>query len=90
MRFLTCEPNLQHAEGYQDEAERFFAEPVHWLKQEYAASRQSWPSHLVFYSTLQPGISTLLTQSGYHPCATFFHTHLPEGRVGPQVLVSCR
>lgn len=90
MRFLTCEPNLQHKENYLDEADIFFNDPIGWLKREYASSSKPWPSHLVYFSPLQKRLESYLAQSGYKQCASFFHTHLPEGRVGKHVLVSCR
>lgn len=90
MRFLTCEPNLDHKENYTDEAEIFFNDPVGWLKTEYGMTSRSWPSHLVYFSPLQKQLGLYLAQSGYRDCASFFHTHLPEGRVGRHVLVSCR
>ncbi|XP_052776100.1 GPI mannosyltransferase 3-like [Mya arenaria] len=90
MRFLTCEPNLQHKENYTDEADVFFNDPVSWLKTEYAGSSRPWPSHLVYFSPLQSDIELYLLQNGYKDCASFFHTHIPEGRVGSHVIVSCR
>lgn len=90
MRFLTCEPNLNHVENYTDEADVFFGDPVGWLKKEYAVTPQPWPSHLVYFSPLHKTIGLYLEQSGYKECASFFHTHLPEGRVGRRVMVRCR
>jgi len=90
MNFLTCEPNLQHNENYLDEADVFFNDPIGWLKTEYAASSKPWPSHLVYFSPLQKTLESYLSQSGYKQCTSFFHTHLPEGRVGSHVIVSCR
>ncbi|KAK6179580.1 hypothetical protein SNE40_011906 [Patella caerulea] len=90
MRFLTCEPNLQKAENYTEEADLFYNSPIDWLKSEYAATHRSWPSHIVYFNVLQPVINSYLLQSGYKLCNTFFHTHIPEGRVGSQVMVSCR
>ncbi|KAL4236615.1 hypothetical protein ACF0H5_004999 [Mactra antiquata] len=90
MRFLTCEPNLKYVQDYKDEAEIFFDDPIGWLKQEYATTSEPWPSHLVYYSTLHTQIGLYLEQSGYKECASYFHTHLPEGRVGRRVIVQCR
>ncbi|XP_067678293.1 GPI mannosyltransferase 3-like [Haliotis asinina] len=90
MRFLTCEPNLQQLDNYTDEAEVFFHDPVRWLKTEYSGTRLSWPSHIIYFSPLQGTVGSLLNQNGYKQCARYFHTHLPEGRVGSHVLVSCR
>ena len=90
MRFLTCEPNLSHIDNYLDEADVFYKDPVQWLKKEYSATSRPWPTHLVYFNPLQSEISSFLTQSGYRDCRSIFHTHLPEGRVGTHVLVSCR
>ena len=90
MRFLTCEPNLEKKEEYIDEADDFYNDPAAWLKQEYHIKGIPLPSHMVYFDRLQPDIAEFLTQSGYKHCGTFFHTHLPEGRVGTHVSVSCR
>ena len=90
MRFLTCEPNLKEADDYQDEADIFYEDPEHWLKLEYKHQKQPLPSHLIYFNTLQLDISLFLSQSGYKQCRKFFHTHLPEGKIGSHVIVSCR
>ena len=90
MRFLTCEPNLKQEEDYLDEADIFYEDPENWLKVEYQQKRNPLPSHLVYFNNLQFDISLFLSQSGYRQCGKFFHTHLPEGRVGSHVIVSCR
>ncbi|XP_062584188.1 GPI mannosyltransferase 3-like [Saccostrea cucullata] len=90
MRFLTCEPNLSKKEHYIDEADDFYNDPLYWLKKQYHFQRKPPPSHIVYFDRLKPEISEFLTQTGYNHCGTFFHTHLPEGRVGHNVLVSCR
>lgn len=90
MRFLTCEPNINQRENYTDEADVFFNNPVQWLKKEYNGITQPWPSHLVYFKPLTKQLGTYLAQSGYRECANIFHTHLPEGRIGSHVIVSCR
>ncbi|XP_076115625.1 GPI alpha-1,2-mannosyltransferase 3-like [Mytilus galloprovincialis] len=90
MRFLTCEPNLKQEEDYIDEADIFYEDPEDWLKIEYKQQKRQLPSHLVYFNTLQFDISLFLSQSGYRQCGKFFHTHLPEGRTGSHVIVSCR
>lgn len=94
MRFLTCEPNLSAIPDYIDEADVFYQDPVSWLQEQ-----QIWqstdsgdhlnPSHLVMFNTLQGTIEGFLKNHTYAPCGTFFHTHVPEGRVGSRVLVYC-
>ena len=90
MRFLTCEPNLEHRKNYTDEADVFYKDPVGWLKAEYAGTSKPWPSLVVYFNTLQSQIKAFLTQSGYKQCANFFHSHIYEGRIGSHVTVSCR
>lgn len=90
MRFLTCEPNLDQVDEYMDEADEFYEDPEFWLKREYKLQKSPLPSHVVYFNTLHYEISLFLSQSGYRQCGKFFHTHLPEGRVGSHVIVSCR
>ncbi|ESP05347.1 hypothetical protein LOTGIDRAFT_181193, partial [Lottia gigantea] len=87
MRFLTCEPNLSKIENYTEEQDVFYSHPVQWLREEFAVKRLPWPSHIVYFNTLQPSINSYLLQSGYKLCDSFFHTHFPEGRVGSHVMV---
>ena len=44
---------------------------------------------MVLFDVLQERIRTFLDQS-YQKCGEFFHTHIPEGRVGGTVVVYCR
>jgi len=90
MRFLTCEPNLHSIDNYTDEADVFYRDPVAWLTSEYGGTERPLPSHLVFFSPLYEHIDLYLTQNGYRDCASYFHTHIPEGRVGSHVIVACR
>ena len=90
MRFLTCEPNLNHTANYTDEADIFYRDPAKWLREEYLSTKHKLPTHVVYFSVLQASIRDFLTLQGYTRCAKFFHTHVPEGRIGSHVLVSCR
>lgn len=90
MRFLTCEPNLLDVSGYTDEADVFYKDPVGWLKEEYSVSNLPLPTHVVYFDNLMPNISNFLDQRGYRPCGYLFHTHIPEGRVGRYIGLSCR
>lgn len=38
IRFLTCEPNLNRIENYEDEADVFFKDPLKWIDREYNAN----------------------------------------------------
>ena len=44
VRFLTCEPNLAGLPHYQDESDKFFNNPGHWL---HTTFLQKDASHLV-------------------------------------------
>ncbi|XP_013071492.2 GPI mannosyltransferase 3-like [Biomphalaria glabrata] len=90
MRFLTCEPNLLGIANYTEESDLFYQDPKGWLKKEYSNSRRKWPTHIVYFDVLHWDINSVLIQGGYKLCQEFFHTHLPEGRVGGSVYVSCR
>ncbi|KAK0055400.1 GPI mannosyltransferase 3 [Biomphalaria pfeifferi] len=90
MRFLTCEPNLLGIANYTEESDLFYQDPKGWLKKEYSISRRNWPTHIVYFDVLHWDINSVLIQGGYKLCQEFFHTHLPEGRVGGSVYVSCR
>ena len=87
MQFLTCEPNLRHQANYTDEAAIFYDQPLAWLDQNIVLH---YPSHLVMFNTLQPAIHEFTQEHGYRDCAKFFHTHVPEGRVGSHVIVMCK
>jgi phosphatidylinositol glycan class B len=88
MRFLTCEPNLQHNATYVDEAELFYANPGRWLERDYPL-RKSVPSHIVSFEVLQPQIEAYLTKHSYTLQHKLFHAHAStvSGRVGQYVLV---
>ncbi|XP_015275230.1 PREDICTED: GPI mannosyltransferase 3 [Gekko japonicus] len=47
----------------------------------------SLPTHLALFSVLEQDISSFLAGHGYSRAATFFHTHLPQGRTGSHVYV---
>ena len=82
-RFLHCEPNLTSSPGYMDEADRFYSDPELWLEQINLN-----PDLVILFNNLQGQISEFLRS--YKLCQTFFHSHLPEGRIGEHVLVFCK
>ncbi|XP_078237112.1 GPI alpha-1,2-mannosyltransferase 3 isoform X2 [Pogona vitticeps] len=86
LRFLQCPPDLMGEAEYQDEADRFYAGPLRWLAQEFP-NATLLPSHLVFFSVLEQDIAPFLVSKGYERAATFFHTHLPQGRIGSHIYV---
>lgn len=87
MRFLTCEPNLEGKENYTEEADHFYSSPSSWLQQQYQDAEL--PSHLVMFSNLEADVADFTVMYNYTDCASFFHTHAPEGRVGSHVMVKC-
>ncbi|XP_041715652.2 GPI mannosyltransferase 3-like isoform X4 [Coregonus clupeaformis] len=86
MRFLECPPDLTGDKSYVDEAERFFADPHHWLRTSFPY-KSMLPTHLVFFDVLEKEISAFLDGSRFMRSTEIFHTHVPEGRVGKSILV---
>lgn len=86
MRFLECPPDLTGDESYVDEAERFFADPHHWLRTSFPY-KSMLPTHLVFFDVLEMELSTFLDGNRFMRSTEIFHTHVPEGRVGKSILV---
>lgn len=92
---LTCEPPLNltisEREGYLDEADIFYDDPVGWIKQNMrdveaisvdtysrrieANGRRPWPQYLVFFEQLKPTLSRTLQDSRYQECWRGFNTH---------------
>ncbi|XP_029495112.1 GPI mannosyltransferase 3 isoform X1 [Oncorhynchus nerka] len=86
MRFLECPPDLTGDKRYVDEAERFFADPHHWLRTSFPY-KSMLPTHLVFFDVLEMELSAFLDRNRFMRSREIFHTHIPEGRVGKSVLV---
>ncbi|XP_031524511.1 GPI mannosyltransferase 3 isoform X4 [Papio anubis] len=86
MRFLQCPPDLTGKSQYLDEADVFYLNPLNWLHREFHDDA-SLPTHLITFSILEEEISAFLISSNYNRTAVFFHTHLPEGRIGSHVYV---
>ncbi|XP_014670540.1 PREDICTED: GPI mannosyltransferase 3-like [Priapulus caudatus] len=89
MRFLTCEPNLEGAADYEDEADRFYRAPLLWLGR-HASPPRPLPTHVVMFDALAPRVEVWLGKYGFAECARVFHTHFPDGRVGSQIHMYCR
>ena len=83
LQFLKCPPNLSGIENYVDEADMFYQQPSTWLEKNI----DSPPTYLVFFDVLANQISNYLTSNGYQLVHNFFHTDLPEGRIGRYVLI---
>lgn len=64
------------------ETARFYADPVAWLRREYAQA--PLPTHVLLFSSLREILQPWLAEKGYEPCRNFFHAHFPtdcrEGR----------
>uniref|UniRef100_A0A3Q1IGX3 Mannosyltransferase n=1 Tax=Anabas testudineus TaxID=64144 RepID=A0A3Q1IGX3_ANATE len=85
MRFLECPPDLGE-EGYVDEAERFYDDPLHWLRTSFPY-KSSLPTHLILFDVLEKEISVFLQGNNFVRTAVIFHTHFPEGRVGGSIFI---
>nr|XP_054754334.1 GPI mannosyltransferase 3-like [Lytechinus pictus] len=89
MRFLECPPNLNQEEDYVEESSLFYNNPMEWLRKEYE-DPTSVPTHLIFFDVLRTSIEDFLSLHHFQEVASYFHTHLPEGRMGSRVLVFAR
>ncbi|KAF3832606.1 hypothetical protein F7725_026271 [Dissostichus mawsoni] len=85
MRFLECPPDLGE-EGHVDEADRFYEDPLHWLRTSFPY-KSSLPTHLVLFDVLEKEISVFLQGNNFVRTAEMFHTHFPEGRVGGSIFI---
>ncbi|CAJ1049174.1 GPI mannosyltransferase 3 [Xyrichtys novacula] len=85
MRFLECPPDLGE-EGYIDEADSFYDDPLHWLRTSFPY-KSSLPTHLVLFNVLEAEIAVFLNGNNYTRTAEIFHTHFSEGRVGGSVFI---
>ncbi|KAK1160721.1 GPI mannosyltransferase 3 [Acipenser oxyrinchus oxyrinchus] len=84
MQFLQCPPDLTGNKSYIDEAEIFFSDPVRWLEAHFP-NQTVLSTHLVFFEVLEKEISPFLERNSYVKTSEFFHTHVPEGRVGRNI-----
>ncbi|XP_041794364.1 GPI mannosyltransferase 3 [Chelmon rostratus] len=85
MRFLECPPDLGE-EGYVDEADRFYEDPLHWLRTSFPY-KSSLPTHLVLFDVLERDVSVFLQGNKFVRTAEIFHTHFPEGKVGGSIFI---
>jgi len=85
VRYLHCEPNLSDAENYTEEADLFYSAPAAFLNTQLT----DIPDIVLIFDNLQNRIEDFL-EANYYRCNEFFHTHIPEGRVGSSVLAYCR
>lgn len=85
MRFLECPPDLGE-EGYVEEAQRFYDDPLLWLRTSFPY-KSSLPTHLVLFDVLEKEISVFLQGNNFVRTAEIFHTHFAEGRVGGSIFI---
>ncbi|ELK29309.1 GPI mannosyltransferase 3 [Myotis davidii] len=86
MRFLQCPPDLTGKSQYLDEADVFYQNPLSWLYKEFH-NNSTLPTYLIIFNVLEEEISAFLISRNYERTATFFHTHLPEGRTGSHIYI---
>ena len=97
---LTCEPplhmSLGERQGYLDEADVFYENPMDWIDQnmedrkvisentdwemERTTEKRRWPDYLVFFEQLQSTMETILNGTRYRECKRFFNTHWHDDR----------
>lgn len=89
-RFLKCNPNLGHVDGYVTEVQNFYDNPSVWIRNNYpnreVGSEDKLPSHIVAFDNLVPRLSDILSR--YHPLQRIFHTHIPlNSQIGNYVTI---
>lgn len=88
LRFLKCDPNLDHNKNYVDEANQFYKDPTKWIRGHMPVNPISaLPSHLVLYDVLAPKITDFL--STYQPVETIFNSEYLGGdqRIGKNIII---
>nr|XP_057945335.1 GPI mannosyltransferase 3 [Doryrhamphus excisus] len=85
MSFLECPPDLGE-EDYMDKADRFYGDPLHWLRTSFP-HKSSYPTHLVLFDVLEKEISVFLHENNFTKTTEMFHTHFPSGRVGGSIFI---
>ncbi|XP_067929021.1 GPI mannosyltransferase 3-like [Watersipora subatra] len=92
MRFLTCDPNLNATENYRTEAQRFFEDPIQWLRSEVVKGPNKHVySHVTMFDSLEPKIEKFLSKGSYKLCSKHFYSHFPEEEEKSKyIVVYCR
>ncbi|XP_036146396.1 GPI mannosyltransferase 3 [Monomorium pharaonis] len=86
IRFLTCEPNLNNAEDYVDEADQFFANSTVWLNDNYVNNEKvTLPTYVIVFDNIVNEISEFLRP--YELIAKKYHTYFPERNYGENILL---
>ncbi|XP_050443726.1 GPI mannosyltransferase 3 [Adelges cooleyi] len=87
-RILTCEPNINNTPNYKDEADIFFENPTEWFENTYLFKYENnYPSHIIMFNVLSEQIEMFLKERNYKKVIEFFHTYLPNNRVGSDIHV---
>ncbi len=87
LRFLECPPRLsKEDEGNLDEADSFYKNPRRNFENIY---EEFSPTHIVMFETLTEKLKEDLESKNFVVCKEFFHSHVPEGRVGSRVDLHC-
>ena len=88
LQFLECPPimELDSKEDF-DEAAKFYRNPIEYLDANF---NNFPPTHIVCFNKMSDTLKDFLAEKQFKKCSEFFHTHLPEGRVGSHVDVHCK
>lgn len=105
--FLTCEPPL-HLAGeeldairrYRDESDRFYDDPVRFLRENFAPhgapnvemdKKYQWPNKIMLFESCDRKVVTYLQDGGYKQCERIFNSlwHWDPRRSG-DLLVYCQ
>ncbi|XP_076628412.1 phosphatidylinositol glycan anchor biosynthesis class B [Colletes latitarsis] len=84
LKILTCEPNLNNITNYVDEADAFFADPMHWLDHNYNSNENATiPSYIVTFDNISSKIGQFLEH--YQVMSKLFYTHFPQSNYGKYI-----
>ncbi|KAL7648671.1 UNVERIFIED_CONTAM: hypothetical protein RMT77_000578 [Armadillidium vulgare] len=85
IRFLTCEPNLNRIENYEDEADVFFKDPLKWIDREYNANpgqTSNLPTYVIMFDILYETLEPFLMENNYKFRKKIFNSHFYDGNRG--------
>ncbi|XP_017765926.1 PREDICTED: GPI mannosyltransferase 3 [Eufriesea mexicana] len=85
-RILTCEPNFTNDTNYIDEADMFFANPMHWLNENYNSNKNTTiPNYLILFDNIVPKIGRFLKH--YQLLSEVFYAHFPQSNYGKYIYI---
>ncbi|KAB7506618.1 GPI mannosyltransferase 3 [Armadillidium nasatum] len=82
---LTCEPNLNRIENYEDEADVFFKDPLKWIDREYSAhpgQTSNLPTYVIMFDILYETLEPFLMENNYKFRKKIFNSHIYDGNRG--------